>query len=122
MARIDLVALQQRLAQQQPTPVPAEPPSWITRPAPASALRTSATETTPSRRFGCGAGGHAARDDDHARSPALESDERTRGARRGTGEGEGAASADRRAERRVGGGPRRGRPSVGGGTAAGRTG
>ena len=44
MARIDLVALQQRLAQQQPkpaTPVPAEPPSWSTRPAPASALRTT---------------------------------------------------------------------------------
>jgi hypothetical protein len=43
MAHIDLVALQQRLAQQQPkpaTPVPAEPPSWSTRPAPASALRT----------------------------------------------------------------------------------
>jgi hypothetical protein len=41
MARIDLVALQQRLVQQQPTPVPAEPPSWSTRPAPASALRTT---------------------------------------------------------------------------------
>ena len=44
MTRIDLVALQQRLAQQQPkpaTPVPAEPPSWSTRPAPASALRTT---------------------------------------------------------------------------------
>ena len=34
MARIDLVAVQQRLAQQQPTPVPAEPPSWSTRPPP----------------------------------------------------------------------------------------
>ena len=44
MTRIDLVALQQRLAQQQPkpaTPVRAEPPSWSTRPAPASALRTT---------------------------------------------------------------------------------
>jgi chromosome segregation ATPase len=44
MAHIDLVALQQRLAQQHPkpaTPVPAEPPSWSTRPAPASALRTT---------------------------------------------------------------------------------
>jgi chemosensory pili system protein ChpA (sensor histidine kinase/response regulator) len=41
MARIDLVALQQRLAQQQP-PVPAEPPSGSTRPAPASTLRTTA--------------------------------------------------------------------------------
>ena len=39
MARIDLVALQQRLA--QPPPVPAEPPSWSTRPAPASTLRTT---------------------------------------------------------------------------------
>jgi chromosome segregation ATPase len=41
MARIDFIALQQRLAQQQPTPVPAEPSSWSTRPAPASALRTT---------------------------------------------------------------------------------
>jgi hypothetical protein len=41
MARIDLVAVQQRLVQQQPTPVPAEPPSWSTRPAPASPLRTT---------------------------------------------------------------------------------
>jgi hypothetical protein len=44
MTRIDLVAVQQRLAQQQPkpaTPVRAEPPSWSTRPAPASALRTA---------------------------------------------------------------------------------
>ena len=41
MARIDLGAIQQRLAQQQPPPVPAEPPSWLTRPAPASALRTT---------------------------------------------------------------------------------
>ena len=51
MAHIDLVALQQRLAQQQPkpaTPVPAEPPSWSTRPAPASALRTPpATKARP---------------------------------------------------------------------------
>jgi hypothetical protein len=38
MARIDLVALQQRLAQ---PPVPAEPSSWSTRPAPASTLRTT---------------------------------------------------------------------------------
>ena len=44
MTRIDLVAVQQRLAQQQPkpaTPVRAEPPPWSTRPAPASALRTT---------------------------------------------------------------------------------
>ena len=47
MARIDLVALQQRLAQQQPTPVPAEPPSWTTRPAPPSALRTTPPPKAP---------------------------------------------------------------------------
>ena len=44
MTRIDLVALQQRLTHQQPkpeTPVRAEPPSWSTRPAPASASRTT---------------------------------------------------------------------------------
>ena len=44
MTRIDLVTLQQRLTQQQPkpaAPVRAEPPSWSTRPAPASALRTA---------------------------------------------------------------------------------
>jgi hypothetical protein len=44
MTRIDVVALQQRLTQQQPkpaTPVRAEPPSWNTRPAPALALRTT---------------------------------------------------------------------------------
>src|ERR1700687_2477650 len=115
MAHIDLVALQQRLAQQQPkptTPVPAEPPSWSTRPAPASALRTppapkarpaaasaaapaatlrataalpttlpppAGAESTPSRRFGCSTGGHAACDDGHARDAAIESDERTCG-------------------------------------------
>ena len=37
MARIDLVAVQQRLAQQQPKPVPAEPPPLKARPATASA-------------------------------------------------------------------------------------
>jgi len=47
MARIDLVALQQRLAQQQPTPVPAEPQSWTTRPAPPSALRTTPPPKAP---------------------------------------------------------------------------
>jgi hypothetical protein len=44
MTRIDLVTLQQRLTQQQPKPatsVRAEPPPWSTRPAPASALRTT---------------------------------------------------------------------------------
>src|SRR5580704_14742161 len=44
MVHIDLVALQQRLAQQQPkraAPVPAEPPSRSARPAPASVLRTT---------------------------------------------------------------------------------
>ena len=48
MAHIDLVALQQRLAQQQPkpaTPVPAEPPSWSIRPA--SALRTTSPKARP---------------------------------------------------------------------------
>jgi hypothetical protein len=40
MARINLVALQQRLA--QPPPVPAEPPSWSTRPAPAPAAASAA--------------------------------------------------------------------------------
>src|SRR5271167_475492 len=40
MARIDLVALQQRLA--RPPPEPAEPPSWSTRPAPASKARPAA--------------------------------------------------------------------------------
>ena len=40
MAHIDLAALQQRLAQQQPKPAPtAESPSWSMRPA--SALRTT---------------------------------------------------------------------------------
>ena len=42
MAHIDILALQQRLAQQQPRPatqVAAEPPSWSTQPA--SALRTT---------------------------------------------------------------------------------
>jgi hypothetical protein len=43
MARIDLVGLQQRLTQQQPTPVPAEPPSWSTQPAAASAAAPAGT-------------------------------------------------------------------------------
>ena len=48
MSRVDLTALQQRLAQQQPTPVPTEPPSVSTRPAPASALRiTPASKARP---------------------------------------------------------------------------
>jgi uncharacterized coiled-coil protein SlyX len=41
MARIDLVALQQRLAQPPPRPSPAEPPSRSARPASASASRTT---------------------------------------------------------------------------------
>jgi ribosome-binding ATPase YchF (GTP1/OBG family) len=46
MTRIDLVVLQQRLTQQQPKP--ATPPSWSTRPAPASALRpTPASKACP---------------------------------------------------------------------------
>jgi hypothetical protein len=47
MARIDLVALQQRMAQQRPKPVPAEPPSWNIRPAPASPLRTTPAPKAP---------------------------------------------------------------------------
>jgi len=50
MARIDFIALQQRLAQQQPKPattMPAEPPSWSTRPTPASALRTTPAPKAP---------------------------------------------------------------------------
>ena len=49
MARIDLPTLQQRLAQQQPTPatsVPTEPPSWTTRPAP-KARPATASAVTP---------------------------------------------------------------------------
>ena len=47
MARINLVALQQRLAP-PPPPVPADPPSWSTRPAPASTMRTTpASKTRP---------------------------------------------------------------------------
>src|SRR4051812_41740730 len=41
MARVDLVSLQQRLAQQQPVPAPADLPSSSTRPTSASALRTT---------------------------------------------------------------------------------
>jgi uncharacterized coiled-coil protein SlyX len=41
MARIDLVALQRRLAQPPPKPSPAEPPSWSKRPASAAALRNT---------------------------------------------------------------------------------
>src|SRR4051812_25605778 len=52
MPRIDLVALQQRLVQQRPMPVPAEPASWSERPAPTLALRTAsapkARPATPS--------------------------------------------------------------------------
>jgi|SRR6478752_4480446 len=50
MARIDFIALQQRLAQQQPKPattMPAEPPSWSTLPTPASALRTTPAPKAP---------------------------------------------------------------------------
>ena len=48
MARIDLVTLRQRLAKQQQQPVSAEPPSWTTRPAPASAaLRTTPSAAAP---------------------------------------------------------------------------
>jgi hypothetical protein len=84
-----------------------------------SLAHPAGAESTPSRRFGCSTGGHATRDDDHARGAAIESDERTRGTRRGTGQGECVAGTDRRTERRDGGGLRRGRPGGGGGTAAG---
>jgi len=49
MAHIDLAALQQRLAQQQPKPeptVPAESPSWSMRPASAAAPGTLRATTT----------------------------------------------------------------------------
>jgi chromosome segregation ATPase len=49
MARIDLVALQQRIAQQQPKPMPAEPPSWSTRPAPVAAPAGTLHATTTMR-------------------------------------------------------------------------
>ena len=81
--------------------------------------RSRLSSRSLSRRFGCSTGGHAARDDDHARGAAIESGERTRGTRRGTDQGECAAGADRRTERRDGDGPGQGRPGVGGGTAAG---
>jgi hypothetical protein len=41
----------------------------------------ASAESTRSHCFGCGTGGHAARDDHHARGAILESDERTRGTR-----------------------------------------
>jgi len=71
MAHIDLVALQQRIAQQPKpaTPVPAEPPSWSTRPAPAGTLRATTTMRTalplkvPNAR--------AERADERARANAL---------------------------------------------------
>jgi hypothetical protein len=83
MAHIDLVALQQRLAQQQPkpaTPVPAEPPSWSTRPAPASALRTTpapkarpaiASAAAPAGTLRATTTMRAARAEERARADAL---------------------------------------------------
>ena len=80
MTRIDLVALQQRLTQQQPkpaTPVRAEPPVVEhTASASIGLAHHPGAESTPS-------GGHAARNDAHARGPTLESDECARGTRRG---------------------------------------
>jgi hypothetical protein len=70
MARI--VALQQRLAAQQPTPVPAEPPPRSTRPAPASALHTTPVPKACPAIARLGTGGHAARDDDHANAHTPE--------------------------------------------------
>jgi hypothetical protein len=43
MSRVDLTALQQRLAQQQPKPVPAAPPPLKARPAIASAVASAGT-------------------------------------------------------------------------------
>ena len=72
MAHIDLVALQQRIAQQQPkpaTPVPAEPPSWSTRPAPAGTLRATKTMRTAQPLKAPNA--RAERADERARANAL---------------------------------------------------
>jgi hypothetical protein len=81
MAHIDVIALQQRLAQQQPKPVPAEPPSWSTRAA--SALRT-----TPAPKAHPGAASAAAPAGTlrattimRAALPLIKSGERTRGTR-----------------------------------------
>ena len=51
MARIDLVALQQRMAQQQPKPVPTEPPSGTLRATPTmrAALPLKATNARAER-------------------------------------------------------------------------
>ena len=85
MAHIDLDALQQRLAQQQPEPatsVPADPPTWSIRPAPTIVCHGGA-ESTPGRRFGRGTSGHTARDDDQTSGTALGCDESTGGTRQG---------------------------------------
>jgi hypothetical protein len=79
MSRIDLIALQQRLAQHPPTPVPAEPPSWSTRPAPASALRTTPVPKARPAAASAAASGtlhattamRAARFEERARADAL---------------------------------------------------
>jgi hypothetical protein len=74
MARIDLVALQQRLAQQQPTPatpVPAEPPSWSTGPAPGSAGTLRATTTMRAALPLKATNARAERAEERARANAL---------------------------------------------------
>jgi hypothetical protein len=80
MANIDLVALQQRLAQQQPKPTtPAEPPSWSTRPALAAALRTppapkrpaAASAATPAGTLRATTTMRAERAEERARANAL---------------------------------------------------
>jgi hypothetical protein len=80
MARIDFIALQQRLAQQQPKPATTMPGAApvVEHAANASVglAHHAGAESTPSHHFGCNANGHAARDDDHARDPAVESNQR----------------------------------------------
>ena len=84
MTRIDLVAVQQRLAPQQPKPAT---PVGLTPVVEYTASASISLATAPAPKAGPGTAsaghrGHAARHDAHARSPALESDERTRGTRR----------------------------------------
>ena len=80
MAHIDLAALQQRLAQRQPKPappVPAEPPSWSTRPAsalgttPAPKARPAAASAAASGTLRATTTMRAARAEERARVDAL---------------------------------------------------
>jgi chromosome segregation ATPase len=70
MAHIDLVALQQRLAQ-QPKAVPAEPPSWSTRPAPTSGGTLRATTTMRAALPSEVKSARAVRAEERARATAL---------------------------------------------------